>query len=54
MGAVDDNRVAGGTMGLAIQLYHAGDQAVFEFDNFEWRAPKGAVSSVTPTPTPKK
>ena len=35
----EDERLASGTVGLAIELNNAGDKAVFEFDNFELRAP---------------
>lgn len=35
----DDTRLNDGVMGPAVELVHAGDEAVFEFDNFEVRAP---------------
>jgi len=49
VGEADDDRLPGGTVGVAIELNQAGDKATFEFDNFEWRAPPGSVS-VTPAP----
>ncbi len=50
VGEADDSRLPGGTVGVAVELSQAGDQAVFQFDNFEWRAPAEAVSILTPTP----
>jgi concanavalin A-like lectin/glucanase superfamily protein len=50
VGEADDSRLPGGTAGVAVELNQAGDQAVFQFDNFEWRAPSEAVSVLTPTP----
>jgi serine/threonine-protein kinase len=35
----DDDQLAEGTIALAVELYNEGDEAVFEFDNFELRAP---------------
>jgi serine/threonine-protein kinase len=35
----DDDALTEGSLGLSIELYDAGDEAVFEFDNFEVRAP---------------
>jgi hypothetical protein len=35
----DDGQLGSGKVGLAIELYNAGDEAIFEFDNFELRAP---------------
>jgi hypothetical protein len=52
VGEADDSRLPGGTVGVAVELSQAGDQAVFQFDNFEWRAPAEAVSILTPTPKP--
>lgn len=49
-GEVEDDTIPGGNAGVAVQVYNAGEAAVFEFDNFEWRAPKTAVTVVTPTP----
>jgi len=39
VGEADDDRLSRGQLGLAIELADAGDTAVFEFDNFEMRAP---------------
>ena len=39
VGEVDEDRLPSGTMGLAIELLDAKDAAVFEFDDFEVRAP---------------
>ena len=39
VGEADDDRLSRGQPGLAIELADAGDTAVFEFDNFEIRAP---------------
>ncbi len=39
VGEVYDSTLSSGTVGLAIDLYNAGDTAIFEFDNFELRAP---------------
>jgi len=50
VGEADDARLPSGTVGVAIELNQAGDKAVFQFDNFEWRAPSEAVSILTPTP----
>ena len=36
---VDDNHIASGRNGLTMTLFNPGDQAVFEFDNFEVREP---------------
>jgi len=52
VGETTDSRLAAGTVGVAVQLYNAGESAVFEFDNFEWRAPSEAVTEITPTPEP--
>lgn len=49
----DDDRLDSGTVGLAIELSKAGDEAVFEFDNFELRAPPAPTpQAVLTTPTP--
>jgi len=37
----DDDVMFFGKAGLSIELYGEGDAAVFEFDNFELRAPEG-------------
>jgi hypothetical protein len=47
---VEDDTIESGSAGVAVQVYNPGESAVFEFDNFEWRAPKTAVTVVTPTP----
>ena len=47
----DDTLPTGGA-GVAVQVYNDGESAVFEFDNFEWRAPKSATTLTTPTPNP--
>jgi curved DNA-binding protein CbpA len=39
VGELDDRRLASGTAGLAIELFHSGDQAQFEFDNLELQIP---------------
>ncbi len=39
VGEADEERLSAGKIGLAIELAEAGDSAVFEFDNFEIRAP---------------
>lgn len=39
VGEVKESRLKSGQVGLAIGLNAAGDEAVFEFDNFELRAP---------------
>jgi hypothetical protein len=39
VGEADDDRLTRGQSGLAIELLDAGDAAIFEFDNFEVRAP---------------
>ena len=52
VGEADDSRLPSGTVGVAVELSQAGDQAVFQFDHFEWRAPSKAVSIATPTPKP--
>ncbi|MEZ4733153.1 MAG: trypsin-like peptidase domain-containing protein [Caldilineaceae bacterium] len=39
VGDIRDNRRSEGKVALAIALYNAGDEAVFEFDNFKVRAP---------------
>jgi hypothetical protein len=36
---LDDDKLGRGKAGLTMQLFQAGDQAVFEFDRFELRAP---------------
>jgi hypothetical protein len=36
---VDDDRLSSGMVGVAVDLFDPGDEAVFEFDNFELRAP---------------
>ena len=35
----DDEKLTTGRVGLSMELYEAGDEAIFEFDNFELRAP---------------
>jgi tetratricopeptide (TPR) repeat protein len=35
VGEADNDRLSYGRVGLAVELYNAGDEAVFEFDNFE-------------------
>jgi hypothetical protein len=50
MASAQDERLESGTVGVAVELYNEGDKGVFEFDNFEWRAPKSAITRVTPTP----
>lgn len=47
---VEADTLESGRAGVAVQVYNAGETGVFEFDNFEWRAPKTAVTVVTPTP----
>ena len=50
-GEFTDQRLPQGEAGVAVEIYNAGDSAVFEFDNFEWRAPRAAVlPTVTPEP----
>ena len=39
VGEADYSGLASGRVGLAIELSEAGDSAVYEFDNFELRAP---------------
>lgn len=39
VGEVEDDRIASGTCAIAIQVFEAGQQAIFEFDNFELRTP---------------
>jgi tRNA A-37 threonylcarbamoyl transferase component Bud32 len=39
VGEADESRLSGGKTGVAIELVAADDSAVFEFDNFEVRAP---------------
>ncbi|MEE9288357.1 MAG: hypothetical protein V3U69_02080 [Bacteroidota bacterium] len=39
VGEADNGRLQSGTVGLAVDLVDAGDEAVFEFDNLELRAP---------------
>jgi len=39
VGEADDDRLISGQAGLAIELVDAGDAAIFEFDDFEVRAP---------------
>ncbi len=36
---VDDDHLSSGMVGVAVDLFDPGDEAVFEFDNFELRAP---------------
>lgn len=52
VGQVIDPTLPSGAVGVGVQIYNAGESAVFEFDNFEWRAPRAAVTKVTPTPEP--
>ncbi len=35
----DDSGLKSGSVGPVVELFHSGDHAVFEFDNFEVRAP---------------
>ena len=37
---VEDDRLSSGFVGLTFGLHYAGDQAIFEFDNFELRVPQ--------------
>jgi len=39
VGEAEDGQLSEGEVGLTITLYDAGDEAVFEFDKFEVRAP---------------
>jgi len=39
VGEADDSTLSKGRTGIAIELEHTDDEAVFEFDNFELRAP---------------
>ncbi len=39
VGEADDDHLTRGSVGLAIEVFNAGDSAVYEFDNFELRAP---------------
>jgi len=39
VGEADDSTLSKGRTGIAIELNHTDDEAVFEFDNFELRAP---------------
>jgi len=39
VGEADDDQLSTGTIALAVGLDNAEDQAVFEFDNLELRAP---------------
>lgn len=39
VGEAEDDRIASGTCAIAIQIFEAGQQAIFEFDNFELRTP---------------
>ncbi len=39
VGEADDDQLTTGSVGLAIEIFNAGDTAVYEFDNFELRAP---------------
>lgn len=52
VGEAVDDRIAFGGVGVAVEMYTAGDEGTFEFDNFIWRAPRAAVATVTPTPAP--
>jgi hypothetical protein len=54
VGEVEDHRLTSGSVGIAINLRHAGEGAIFEFDNFELRrpmAPPLMQSQLTATPT---
>ena len=42
VGTVTDATLPTGSVGVAVQIYNAGESATFEFDNFEWRAPRSA------------
>jgi hypothetical protein len=53
VGAVVDERLTEGAIGVAIGLSNPGDKAVFEFDNFELRqSVKPSVSSSQQRETP--
>ena len=39
VGEAEDDHLAEGEVGLTITLYNAGDEAIYEFDRFEVRAP---------------
>lgn len=52
VGAFRDDALPQGGVGVAVQIYTAGEAAVFEFDNFEWRAPRAASLTATPAPGP--
>ncbi|MBL8056496.1 MAG: hypothetical protein JNK29_07340 [Anaerolineales bacterium] len=50
VGAFTDDALPEGGTGVAVQIYTAGEAAVFEFDNFEWRAPRASLVTTTPEP----
>lgn len=39
LNSITDNELASGSVGVAVQIYEPNEQAVVEFDNFEWRSP---------------
>lgn len=50
VGEVRDATLRAGSVGVAVEIHDAGKSAVFEFDNFEWRAPREAVTQATAEP----
>lgn len=57
VGEAFDNQLESGNAGVSISLSNAGDEAVYEFDNFTIRIPDKPVNPIptltqTPTPTP--
>ncbi|MCS7287042.1 MAG: DUF1080 domain-containing protein [Anaerolineae bacterium] len=50
---VSDSRLPEGKVGLTIGFFNAGDEAVFEFDNFEVREPTLSIHVPKPTPMAK-
>jgi hypothetical protein len=54
IGEVEDDQLSHGAVGVVINLFHANDHAIFEFDNFELRqpiAPSATKGQRTVTPT---
>ena len=49
VGEADDDLVSGERVGIRVILHQAGDEAVFEFDNFELRSLDATIGEVTPT-----
>lgn len=47
-----DSSSLAGSVGLLIGLSNSGEQATWEYDDFELRAPELPVTEETPTPTP--